>query len=178
MVLTRVCLFNSHAVRDHIMKHMLVLPVMLVIMIPCTGGTRWHHINPRSGSGFLRLKKHRQLFKKLWSSFEKLLPAAYKTKSCVILEWPASCEYWTFKRVVTTLSIYGFKFAYADGCSYGVESVVREGLIQKKWKFAYLNCDFAEVLRRRNRKCDGTHDHVHCQGKYIGLTGWYPHRVK
>ena len=68
----------------------------------------------------------------------------------------------------------GFKFAYVDGCLYGVESVVREELIQNKWKFAYLNCDFAEVLRRRNKKCDGTHDHVHCQGKDTGLTGWNP----
>ena len=49
--------FNSSAVREHIMNHMLVLPVMLVEMIPCTGGTRWQHINSRSDSGFLRLKK-------------------------------------------------------------------------------------------------------------------------
>ena len=48
--------FNSSAVREQIMKHMLVLPVMLVVMIPCTGGTRWQHINPRAESGFPRLK--------------------------------------------------------------------------------------------------------------------------
>ena len=76
--------------------------------------------------------------------------------------------------MATTLAIYGCRFAYADGCSYGVEPVTQEGMNEEKWTLAYLNCEFAEVLRRRGRKCDGTHDHVHSRGRDTELTGLYP----
>ena len=153
-------------------KHMVELPTMCVVMIPCTGGSSWQHVNSSNEQCRKRLKEHRRLFSKLWTSFEKLMPHVAKSESSVVPEWSDTCMCWKFRHVAPLCHKYGFKFCNADGCMCGMSSYVGDGLLRKRWRVAYLNCDPAAVFANHGRTCDGTHEHVTCEGLDTDVSGY------
>ena len=107
--------FHTQATRDHMKKYMVQLPTMLVIMIPCTGGSNWQHVNSASELGRKIIKEHRKLFAKLWASVVKLLPHIVKHKSAVIIEWPDTCAYWKLGASLPCSTIMVLSFALLTG---------------------------------------------------------------
>jgi hypothetical protein len=74
----------------------LKLPILVWISIPCTGGSSWQRINKVKGPDTEeKIRKHRELFDKLLLSALRLaISAILSGEGKVVIEWPASCDYW------------------------------------------------------------------------------------
>ena len=98
----------------------------------------------------------------------------------VFIEWPRGCAYWKDSQVAKFLAEHKFAFAEFDGCMYGLTAASggAAGMpIRKPWKVA---CSPGSSLPRRLcKKCDGSHNHVRCEGQNTLLTqGYTPEIVK
>eukprot|EP00972_Heterocapsa_arctica_P017233 2546660-Heterocapsa_arctica.AAC.1 len=102
----------------------------------------------------------------LWSVFEKVAIPAIARGASIFIEWPRGCAYWKYRKVVTFLNNYGFKFTDFYGCLYGL--VAKYGPdqgkpINKPWRIVFNKSSISDYL---NRKCDRSHTHAPCSGQH------------
>ena len=71
------------------------IPVLLWASIPCTGGTAWSHISMNRDTANEKVKRHRSIYKRIWSAFVGLV----NSMELIAIEWPRSCTYWNEKAV-------------------------------------------------------------------------------
>ena len=121
----------SHATRKRVVdevKHIRSIgnkgsiPVLLWASIPCTGGTAWSHINMNHDTAKEKVKRHRSIYKRIWSAFVDLVNSMEFAKPLIAIEWPRSCTYWDDKAVdkfVIRNNMTSVKF---DGCAVGVKT--------------------------------------------------------
>ena len=129
----------SHATRKRVVdevKHVRSIgnkgsiPVLLWASIPCTGGTAWSHINMNHDTAKEKVKRHRSIYKRIWSAFVDLVNSMEFAKPLIAIEWPRSCTYWDDKAVdkfVIRNNMTSVKF---DGCAVGVKTT--DGIPMKK----------------------------------------------
>ena len=122
---------RREAVRQHIVRHMALLPTLLMAMIDCVGGTPFQRVNSRTVEGARRVEEHKKPFRQCWGSLVKWMPSVVANKTAIIIEWPAWCEYWREPVVANLLPKYGFESRFGDGCALGLRSHVREGDAQE-----------------------------------------------
>ena len=120
------------------------------------------------------------MFHKIWKSFVIVAEHALNVGARVFVEWPRGCSYWREPCVAEFLIKHGFKFADFDGCMYGLIAQGGRGdgmPIKKPWRVACSpNSSLPQYLYK---KCDGSHQHVHCAGSYTLKTqGYTPEVVK
>ena len=123
---------------------------------------------------------HWALFHNIWKSFLVVAEHALRVGARVFVEWPRGCSYWREPCVASFLVKHGFKFADFDGCMYDLRAVGGKGdgmPIKKPWRVACSpNSSLPSYLCKR---CDGSHQHVHCAGAYTLKTqGYTPEVVK
>ena len=129
----------SHATRKRVVdevKHIRsignkgFIPVLLWASIPCTGGTAWSHINMNHDTAKEKVKRHRSIYKRIWSAFVDLVNSMEFAKPLIAIDWPRSCTYWDDKAVdkfVIRNNMTSVKF---DGCAVGVKTI--DGIPMKK----------------------------------------------
>ena len=141
----------------------------------------WVHLNWAVGESTRRkIRMHWALFHKIWRSFVIVAEHALEVGARVFVEWPRGCSYWREPCVAEFLIKPGFKFADFDECMYGLIAQGGRGdgmPIKKPWRVACSpNSSLPQYLYK---KCDGSHQHVHCAGSYTLKTqGYTPEVVK
>ena len=147
------------------------LPVLLWVSIPCTGGTRLTDLNWAIGSDLTRekIEAHRELYRSLVHNLRRIYACVVEPGVHVAIEWPNSCKYLKFLAVRQFIDKYDLKTYRFDGCMYGLTTANGVSPIRKPWRVD-TNVDFGTYL---SRKCDGTHEHVHCCGKHARDSSHY-----
>ena len=93
----------SHATRKRVVDEVkrirsinnkISIPVLLWASIPCTGGTAWSHINVNHDTAKEKVKRHRSIYKRIWSAFVDLVNSMEFAKPLIAIEWPRSSTYW------------------------------------------------------------------------------------
>ena len=124
---------------------------VLWMSLPCTGGrlrrqTARSHASP---SGTARTQALREQHGRLRNAVEHVAGPAHCRGCTVIMEWPASCDYWSEPRVLAFLDRCRFKNAYIDGCMVGLTSTRygREGRpLHQRWHLAVSHGELVPYL--------------------------------
>ena len=147
------------------------------LLLACTGGCPWQYVwnaiaqraDPDDASKHEeRIKKHTQLFTKLFLSFIKLwtlvgdAPGVY-----FAIEWPRSCRYWKcmlVKKFLNKLTAMVQTLDF-DGCAYGLQGITpgtRHKPIKKPWRVITTLETLRGFLNKRCVCIPGSH--VECRG--------------
>ena len=144
---------------------------LLFSSMPCTGGSPWQRINVRKPGGFAILRKHKILFDKLWTNFEKLCHYTHVAGNKIAIEWPRGCSYWLLPKVVKLCKLYNLQFVDFDGCMLGLTSIYDDKPIKKPWRIATNDTVIAKAFE--GFLCQGHAEHHPCAGKDTKLTENY-----
>ena len=105
--------------------------------IPCTGGSPWQNIHAKKPGGLEKIKEHRSLFNKRWTSFKIVAKECRKHGGRIAIEWPMGCEYWRTKHVKQYIQDLKLNKVHINRCSLGLAD--DEGIpILKPWTIATL----------------------------------------
>ena len=148
------------------------IPILLFSAMPCTGGSPWQNINFRKPSGPRLMLKHKLLFNKLWTGFQRLTDEVYKKLGHICMEWPKGCKYWSVTKVIALLHRYNFVHAIFDGCMFDLKSIVYpDKHIKKPWRISTTSKHICAAFD--NKCCDHSHEHVPCAGRDTKVTEEY-----
>jgi len=166
--------FSKKAVRDATLRaldHVCVLGVWF--SPPCTAWSSIQNFNRVSPALLRKRRESRQLLRLCFA----ILLKALRQGSRIYFEWPARCQGWKVKEVVT------FKRRCArilkrpltrvrlDGCMYKFTTRDGHALLRKPWVIL-TNDDLAsEAL---GRVCDGSHTHKTIMGQETSRSAYYP----
>ena len=124
---------------------------VLWVSNPCTGDSPFPqtarcHAPP---GGTLRMRELQDQNDRLWEAVEHVASIATSRGCTVIMEWPASCEYWSDPQVIGFLERCRFKNAFIDGCMVGLTSK-RYGQggrpLHKRWRLAVSHGELVPYL--------------------------------
>jgi hypothetical protein len=115
--------FTSSSGFESVVKNIRSYSDVVWYSPPCTGGSAWQHLNYTKGEDTRRkIKEHRELFWKLWSSFENLFRHIEKIGARVVMELPDCCDYWKDERIQGFLNHTGFQVTTFDGRMHGLRA--------------------------------------------------------
>ena len=92
---------------------------LLSASIPCTGGSPWQNINSQKPGGLEKIKEHKRLFNKIWTSFKIVAKECRKHGGRIAIEWPKGCEYWRAKHVNEYIHDLKLSKVRINGCALG-----------------------------------------------------------
>ena len=176
---TKECDFTDPSMLRKIKTRLRGPGDVLFYSSPCTGGCPWHRITlARSDqtSVFPQWPGWR-IITTSTGDYGPILrrppPTLRKVGAAVILEWPRGCSYWSEPRVHSFMQRLQGRFAEFDGCMYGLSPIAKgfqDLRIKKPWRMACINTCLPE---RFNRRCDGRHVHLACEGAEVLHTQGY-----
>ncbi len=118
---------------------------LLMVSLPCTGGSNWQQFHLTTPHARKRVKEHTRKFLKLLAAADKVAEKVSANAGTVVFELPRSNAYWQRKELQQFCAKYGLKPAFFDGCAFGLVS--SEGVpIKKPWTFMSDSPDAVEAL--------------------------------
>ena len=145
--------------------------MLLWSSMPCTGGSPWMRINVKKPGGYANLRKHIQLFNKLWNNFESVARNAHRLGNYIAIEWPRGCSYWLLTKVIKLCKELDLQYVDFDGCMLGLTSIYNKLPIKKPWRIATNSPAIREEFD--NLLCKGHSVHHPCAGRDTKLTENY-----
>ena len=110
--------------------------VMIVIAVPCVGGSQIQRLNNWRAGASKRMRQHQKVFNQIMSNVTIICREAKKYGARVVLEWPRRCTYWNEPIVQRFMSEHELVPVYVDGCAAGLRSIKNGLPILKPWTFA------------------------------------------
>ena len=116
----------SHATRKRVvdevkrirsMGNKVCIPVLIRASVACTGGTAWSHINMNHDTAKGKVKRHRSIYKRIWSAFVDLVNSMEFAKPLIAIEWPRSCTDWNEAAVDKFVIRNNMTSCKFDGCA-------------------------------------------------------------
>ena len=142
--------------------------------VPCTVWSAWQHFNIAKGSASFRRNMLRRRAESAtiiagWKEVARYVKSVNGHNS---FEWPRYCSGWFL--VQDFFEEMGMKQSKPDGCMLGSISTSGD-YIKKPW--SWWSSFEPTITMLETRVCDGTHNHVPCQGSSTKPSGHYPRRM-
>ena len=96
------------------------IPVLVLVSLPCTGGSSWSHVNLTLPGNREKVIEARRKFVKLYASFVDMSDGLDKIGVQYAIEWPKHCVYWDWTRVKKWIEAHPIQKAHFDGCRFGL----------------------------------------------------------
>ena len=108
-----------------------------------------------------RLRLLWEIFRRLWTNFQKIANVVVDQGGIFAVEWPKRCAYWYDRRVQTYFRQFNIYNAYINGCAYGLTTLDGKLFLYKPWRITTLSKEFSNGIAA---KCPGGHEHGQCRG--------------